>query len=60
MMEATRAMELILGQLDRRIDFTQQNMSQIRREIAQLRDELHAEIARLRAEIRPGARQLLG
>lgn len=57
---SNRAMELVVGQIDRRIHFLQENLSQIRRETAQLREELHAEIARLRAEIRSGARQLLG
>ncbi len=57
---SNRTMELVVGQIDSRIDFLQENLSQSRREIAQLRDELHAEIARLRAEIRSGARQLLG
>lgn len=57
---SNRTMELVTGQIDRRIDFLQENLSQIRREIAQLRDELHAEIARLRAETRSGARPPLG
>lgn len=63
--EATRVVEMLVGQLDKRMAFIEQNLveirgeigglrseiGQVRGEIGQLRTELRAEIAQLRTEL---------
>lgn len=42
--ESVRTMEMLVGQLDKRMAFIEQNLVEIRGEIAQLRSELTSEM----------------
>ncbi len=49
--ESSRTVEMLVGQLDKRMGFIEQNLVEIRGEITQLRGDFRGEIAQLRAEM---------
>ena len=56
MEEQVRALELAVGQLDKRLAEVAQNLLQLRGEVGQLRSEVFAELRELRSEVRSAFR----
>ena len=65
--EQTRLLEIVVGQIDKRLDFIEQRLAgfpaalaHVREEVAQVRKDLRAEIAGVRTEFRGEIGQVRG